>query len=111
MVAHACHALPLLLLLLMRVALLPSSTIIAPEGSVSMIDSLSPHHIGSLIELCIEAGELAQNGLESRCAHCSLTQIHAASVRGPCAHAEHKNAAARISALPISRGRAFVSPA
>ena len=68
----------------------------------SMIDSLSPHLIGGLLELCIEAGERAHDGPESRCAHRTLTQIHGSSVRGPCRHVRRKNAAARRSVLPTS---------
>ena len=102
MASHACLALPLPLPLLSRVALLPIPTPIAQTGTISMIDSLSPHLIGGLLELCIEAGERAHDGPESRHAHRSLTQIHAASIRGPCRHVRRKNAAARISVLPTS---------
>ena len=108
--AHACLARAQPLPLLRRVALLPSPTPIAQTGTISMIDSLSPQLIGGLLELCIQAGERAHDGPESRYAHRSLTQIHAASILGPCAHAERKNAAARRSVLPTSRGRCFESP-
>ena len=72
------------------------------HGTISMIDSLSPHLIGGLLELCIEAGERAHDGPESRGAHRTLTQIHGSSVRGPCRHVRRKNAAARRSVLPTS---------
>ena len=89
MASHACLALPLPLPLLSRVALLPTPTPIAQTGTISMIDSLSPHLIGGLLELCIQAGERAHDGPESRYAHRSLTQLHAASIRGLCRHARH----------------------
>ena len=57
MASHACLALPLPLPLLSRVALLPSPTPIAHTGTVSTFDSLSPHLIGGLLELFIQAGE------------------------------------------------------
>jgi hypothetical protein len=57
MASHACLALPLPLPLLSRVALLPNPTPIAHTGTVSTFDSLSPHLIGGLLELFIEAGE------------------------------------------------------
>ena len=57
MASHACLALPLPLPLLNRVALLPNPTPIAHTGTVSKFDSLSPHLIGGLLELFIEAGE------------------------------------------------------
>ena len=102
MASHACLARAQPLPLLRRVALLPSPTHIAQTGTISMIDSLSPHLIGGLLELCIEAGERAHDSPESRCAHRTLTQIHGASVRGPCRHARRKNAAARRSVLLTS---------
>ena len=111
MASHACLARPQPLPLLRRVTLLLSSTPIAQTGTISMIDSLSPHLIGGLLELCIQAGEKAHGGPESRYVHRSLTQIHAASIRGPCRHVRRKNAAARRSVLPTSRGRAFESQA
>jgi hypothetical protein len=111
MASHACLALPLPLPLLNRVALLPNPTPIAHTGTVSTFDSLSPHLIGGLLELCIEAGERAHDGPESRCTHRSLTQTNATSARGPCGHARLQNTAARRSVLPTSRGRAFESPA
>ena len=57
MPCHACHATAQPLPLLSRVALLPNPTPIALTGAASMIDSLSPHLIGSRLQLCIEAGE------------------------------------------------------
>ena len=102
MASHACLSRAQPLPLLRRVALLPSLTPIAQTGTVSTIDSLSPHLIGGLLELCIQAGERAHDGPESRYAHRSLTQIHAASIRGPCSHGRCKNAAARRSVLPTS---------
>ena len=45
--------------LLRRVTLLLISTPIAQTGTISMIDSLSPHLIGGLLELCIHAGKKA----------------------------------------------------
>ena len=57
MASHACLARAQPLPLLRRVALLPSPTPIAQTGTVSTIDSLSPHLIGGLLELCIQAGE------------------------------------------------------
>ena len=54
---HACHALPLPLTLLSRVAVLPSPTPIALAGTVSTIGSLPVRLIGGLLELFIEAGE------------------------------------------------------
>ena len=53
MASHACLARAQPLPLLRRVALLPSPTHIAQTGTISMIDSLSPHLIGGLLELCI----------------------------------------------------------
>ena len=102
MASHACLARAQPLPLLSHVGLLPNSTPIALIGTISMIDSLSPHLIGGLLELCIEAGERAHDSPESRCAHRTLTQIHGASVRGPCRHARRKNAAARRSVLLTS---------
>jgi hypothetical protein len=57
MASHACLARAQPLPLLSHVGLLPNSTPIALTGTISMIDSLSPHLIGGLLELCIEAGE------------------------------------------------------
>ena len=57
MPCHACHAAAQPLPLLSRDALLPNPTPIALTGVASMIDSLSPHLIGSHLQLCIEAGE------------------------------------------------------
>ena len=57
MPCHACHAAVQPLPLLSRDALLPNPTPIALTGVASMIDSLSPHLIGSHLQLCIEAGE------------------------------------------------------
>ena len=57
MASHACLARAQPLALLSHVGLLPNSTPIALTGTISMIDSLSPHLIGGLLELCIEAGE------------------------------------------------------
>ena len=57
MPCHACHATAQPLPLLSRVALLSNLTPIALTGAASMIDSLSPHLIGSRLQLCIEAGE------------------------------------------------------
>ena len=102
MACPACLARAQPLQLLSHVGLLPNSTPIALTGTISMIDSLSPHLIGGLLELFIQAGERAHDGPESRYAHRSLTQIHAASIRGPCRHVRRKNAAARISVLPTS---------
>ena len=64
MACHACHAQTQPLPLLRRVGLLPSPTPIAQTGTISMIDSLSPHLIGELLQLCIEAGERAHDGPE-----------------------------------------------
>ena len=57
MASHACLARAQPLALLSHVGLLPNSTPIALTGVASMIDSLSPHLIGSHLQLCIEAGE------------------------------------------------------
>ena len=57
MPCHACHATAQPLPLLSRVALLSNPTPIALTGAASMIDSLSPHLIGSRLQLRIEAGE------------------------------------------------------
>ena len=57
MASHACLARAQPLPLLTHVALLPNPTPIAQTGTISTTDSLSPHLIGGLLELCIEAGE------------------------------------------------------
>ena len=57
MASHACLARAQPLPLLRRVALLPSSTPIAQTGAISRLDSLSPHHINGLLELCIQANK------------------------------------------------------
>ena len=62
MASHACLARAQPLPLLRHVALLPSSTPVAQTGTISMIDLLSLHLIGSLLELCIQAGERAHDG-------------------------------------------------
>ena len=61
MPCHACHAAAQPLPLLSRDALLPNPTPIAQTGTISMIESLSPHLIGGLLELCIQAGERAHD--------------------------------------------------
>jgi hypothetical protein len=57
MPSHACLALSLPLSLLTHVTLLPNPTPIAQTGTISTNDSLSPHVIGGLQKLRIEAGE------------------------------------------------------
>ena len=57
MTSHACLALPLPLSLLTHVTLLPNPTPIAQTGTILTTDSLTPHVIGGLQKLCIEAGE------------------------------------------------------
>ena len=59
MASHAaCLALPLPLPLLRHVALVPNPTPIAQAGTISTTDSFSPHLIGGLQKLRIEASGL-----------------------------------------------------
>ena len=115
MASHACLARAQPLPLLRRVALLPSPTPIAQTGTVSTIDSLSPHLIGGLLEVELSASRPAREHMTSGikvcaslidadpcCQHPSRPYAHP--------HAERKNAAVRRSVLPTSRGRCFESP-